>query len=90
MLAVGIKTERDPTSAAERALGLRPIRDDLIDCDQIPQTVRQYVYPEPRGLECTPWPMEQSKSVLTIFVPRQDSDDKPFISREDGTTRANR
>ena len=82
VIAIGIKTRRPETENIEVADGLTPVRDDLLDCRRIRDTIRQYVYPPIADLGCRTWPIEGGESVLTIEIPRQDSADQPFIVSE--------
>ena len=82
VICVGIETERPPNQNLEVASTLTPVRMKLLDCRQVRDILRRYVYPLIVDLECRVWEMEEDTGVLTIGIPRQDSEDRPFVVTE--------
>ena len=82
VIVIGVETERRASDSLDIASKLTPVRTSMLNCPQIRDTVRQYVYPPLVGLVCRVWEMEQGKAVMTIEVPKQDSEDRPFVVTE--------
>ena len=82
VICVGIETEKLPYQSLEIVSKLTPVRLDLLNCEQIRDILRSHVYPPIVDLECKVWEMGDDKGVLTIEVPKQDSDERLFIVTE--------
>ena len=82
VICVGIKTERLSDRSLEVASKLTPVKAELLNLGQIRDILRRYVYPLIVDLECRVWEMEDDTAVLTIGIPKQDSEDRPFVVTE--------
>lgn len=82
VVVVGIETQRLPNQHIEVASKLTPVRMELLNLSQIRDVLRQYVYPRVNGLECSIFEISDDKGVLVIEVPKQDSEDQPFVVTE--------
>jgi hypothetical protein len=91
LLVCGIKAEREPHEAAERAVSLWPFRADKVNADQLKQLVRDLVQPSavidlhwyehPPGLAHTRDPADPDAQYLVISVDPISEQDRYAVLR---------
>ena len=82
VIVIGVETQRLPNQHLEVASKLTTVRMEMLNSSQIRDVLRQYVYPRIVGLECSIFPVSEGTGVLVIEIPKQDSEDRPFIVTE--------
>lgn len=79
VIVVGVQAEKDPDRDEERASNVAPVPHSMFDVKRAYDMVRADVYPGVVDVDIRPHPREDGKRLVSVLVPAQDEDRKPFM-----------
>jgi hypothetical protein len=79
VIVVGVQAEKDPDRDEERACKVAPVPHAMFDVKRAYDIVSEDVYPGIVDVDIRPHPREDGKRIVSILVPAQDEDRKPFM-----------
>src|ERR1017187_1896534 len=80
-IIVGLTTKISSVNSGEEIEGVHPIPTTLLNIDQHIKLLKEWLYPQPVGVQitCVPFGAEPEKGILVVFVPLQNDRSKPFL-----------
>lgn len=82
LILIGVRTEKDLAHFGDTIADVRPMDRQRIQEGQYRNVVREWIFPEPEGLQISWYPAESSnKGVFLLEIPKQPEERKPFLIR---------